>query len=61
MNLAFVYAWTNELDLSFATLAPLVTTPNGIYYGELKLDPHWEPLRQDSRYQKLLTELAPKE
>jgi TolB-like protein/Flp pilus assembly protein TadD len=61
MNLAFVYAWTNELDLSFATLGPLITTPNGIYYGELRLDPHWEPLRQDPRYQKLLAELAPKD
>jgi serine/threonine-protein kinase len=61
MNLALVYAWTNELDLAFATLSPLVTTPNGIYYGELRLDPHWEPLRQDPRYQKLLAELAPKD
>ena len=61
MNLAFVYAWTGELDLAFATLGPLITTPNGIYYGELKLDPHWEPLRQDPRYQKLLAELTPKD
>jgi tetratricopeptide (TPR) repeat protein len=61
MNLAFVYAWTHEIDLAFATLGPLVATPNGLYYGELKLDPHWEPLRQDPRYQKLLAELAPKD
>jgi len=61
MNLALVYAWTNESDLAFATLGPLVTTPNGIYYGELRLDPHWEPLRKDPRYQKLLAELAPKD
>ena len=61
MNLALVYAWTNELDLAFATLGPLVTIPNGIYYGELRLDPHWEPLRKDPRYEKLLAELAPRD
>jgi TolB-like protein/Flp pilus assembly protein TadD len=61
MNLALVYAWTNELDLAFETLGPLTTTPNGVYYGELKLDPHWEPLRKDPRLGKLLAELAPKE
>ena len=36
-------------------------TPFGIYYGELKRDPFWEPLRQDPRYNKLLAELAPKD
>jgi TolB-like protein/Flp pilus assembly protein TadD len=61
MNLAFVYAWTHEVDLAFTTLVPLITTPNGIYCGELRLDPHWEPLRQDPRYQKLLAELTPKD
>ena len=61
MNLAVVYAWTNELDLAFETLGPLITTPNGIFYGQLKREPYWEPLRQDPRYEKLLTELAPRD
>jgi TolB-like protein len=56
-NLAVVYAWTNELDLSFATLNPLIKTPYGIYYGELKRDPYWEPLRKDPRYETLLATL----
>jgi hypothetical protein len=38
-NLVVVYAWTNELDLAFETLAPLAKTPAGVYYGNLKLDP----------------------
>jgi Flp pilus assembly protein TadD len=59
MNLAVVYAWTNELDLAFETLAPLAKIPNGIYYGQLKREPYWEPLRQDPRYEKMLAELAP--
>jgi TolB-like protein len=60
-NLAVVYAWTNELDFAFDTLAPLTKTPNGIYYGDFKLNPLWEPLRKDSRFDKLLSELAPKD
>ena len=46
---------------AFETLAPLVKTPRGIYYGDLKLDPIWEPLRKDPRFDKLLAELAPRD
>ena len=59
LNLAAVYAWTNELDLAFETLTSLSKVPNGLYYGPLKREPYWEPLRQDPRYEKLLAELAP--
>jgi hypothetical protein len=60
-NLAVVYAWTDELDPAFETLGSLTKIPFGIFYGELKRDPRWEPLRQDPRYEKLLAELAPKD
>jgi serine/threonine protein kinase/cytochrome c-type biogenesis protein CcmH/NrfG len=60
LNLAVVYVWTGELDLAFATLEPLSKMPFGIYYGQLKRDSYWEPIRQDPRYDKLLAELAPK-
>jgi len=60
-NLAVVYAWTNELDLAIQQLAISVNTPGGISYGELKLDPAWDPLRNDPRFDKLLAELAPKD
>jgi tetratricopeptide (TPR) repeat protein len=39
----------------------LTKVPNGIFYGQLKRDPEWGPLRQDPRYEKLLAELAPKD
>jgi hypothetical protein len=39
----------------------LANVPSGIFYGQLKREPYWEPLRQDSRYEKLLAELAPKD
>jgi serine/threonine protein kinase/Tfp pilus assembly protein PilF len=60
-NLAVVYAWTNELDLAFITLGPLTKMPHGIYYGELKREPYWDPVRKDPRFEKLLAELAPRD
>jgi hypothetical protein len=32
---------------------------SGVFYGPLKLDPLWDPLRNDPRFDKLLAELAP--
>jgi TolB-like protein/Flp pilus assembly protein TadD len=61
MNLAAVYAWTKEPDQAFEQLDILTKLPNGIYYGNLKGDPYWEPLRKDPRFAKLMAELAPKE
>jgi len=60
-NLAIVYAWTNEPELAFQELTIAVNTPNAILYGQLKLDPAWDPLRKDPRFDKLLAELAPKD
>ena len=61
LNLAVVYAWTNELGLAFKKLSSLSKVPNGIYYGDLKLNPYWDPLRTDPRFGKLLAELAPRD
>jgi hypothetical protein len=57
-RLALVYAWTNEPDLAFQELALSIKNPGGVHYGELELDPVWDPLRKDSRFEKLLAELA---
>jgi serine/threonine protein kinase/tetratricopeptide (TPR) repeat protein len=60
-NLALVYAWANEPDLALETLDTLTKIPRGVHYGELKLDPSWDPIRKDPRFDKLLAELAPKD
>jgi serine/threonine protein kinase/Tfp pilus assembly protein PilF len=61
LNLGVVYAWSDELELAFQTLDPLIKTPLGLNYGDLKLAPYWDPLRKDPRFDKLLAELAPKD
>jgi hypothetical protein len=61
LNLAAVYALTNELDLAFEMLSSLTKVPNGLYYGPLKREPYWDSLRKDPRFDKLLAELAPRE
>ena len=59
MNLAVVYAWTGQIDQAFKELATSAKTPHGIYYGQLKKSPLWDPLRKDPRFDELLAQLAP--
>ena len=58
-NLAVVYAWTGQVDQAFKELATSAKTPHGIYYGQLKKSPLWDPLRKDPRFDEFLAQLAP--
>jgi hypothetical protein len=58
-NLAIVYGWLQEPELAFGALTVLVNTPNGVNYVDLAFDPFFDPLRKDSRFDKLLAQLAP--
>ena len=60
-NLAVVYAWCGKLDQAFNELSVLVKAPYGIYYGHLKVDPLWDPLRKDPRFDQLLAQVAPRQ
>src|SRR5436189_5085788 len=53
-ELAQIYAWTGELDQAFGLLDHLLVVPNGITVPGLKLDPIWDPLRKDPRFQALI-------
>ncbi len=63
--LAVVYAWTGQADLALAELDDLVAHPAGDNmpkqptYGDLKLNPLWEPLRADPRFAAITQRLAP--
>lgn len=60
INSAVVDTWTGQIDEAFAKLETLEKIPCGIYYGQLKRDSLWDPLRNDARFNKLLAELAPR-
>jgi Flp pilus assembly protein TadD len=59
-NLAIIYAWTGENDLALEQLAVSAQVPVGVTYGELRLDPVWDSLRSDPRFEKIVASLAPK-
>ncbi len=58
--LAIIYAWTGEKDLAFQQLQLAASIPSDISYGYLLLDPAWDPLRGDPRFDKIVASLAPK-
>ena len=60
INLASVYALTGEKDLALEQLEIVAKLPNGPNYGQLRLDPEWDSLRGDPRFEKIVASLAPK-
>jgi TolB-like protein/Flp pilus assembly protein TadD len=59
-NLAIIYALTGEKDLALKQLDKVSKLPFGPSYGQLRLDPDWDPLRGDPRFEKIVTSLASK-
>ncbi|HSS16723.1 MAG TPA: tetratricopeptide repeat protein [Candidatus Dormibacteraeota bacterium] len=57
-QLAAIYAWTGENDQALRLLDHLLQTTNGITVPLLKLDPSWDPLRKDPRFQALIDKYA---
>ena len=54
-SLALIYAWTGEFDEAFRLLDHLLVIPNfSLSVPILKLDPLWDPLRGDPRFQALI-------
>ncbi|HEY4272358.1 MAG TPA: FlgO family outer membrane protein [Candidatus Udaeobacter sp.] len=58
--LAIIAAWVGEKDLACEQLATAVGPPGAISYGQLKLDPFWDPLRGHPRFEQIVASLAPK-
>jgi len=56
-NLARIYAVTSEKDLALVQLEIVSKLPFGPSYGELRLDPVWDSLRGDPRFEKLVEEV----
>jgi len=56
-NLAVVYAQVGEHDLAVQQLAELVALPNGPTPGTLRVEPEWDLLRGDPRFEKLIAQM----
>ncbi len=52
-NLAVIYAQVGERNLALQQLAELMALPNGPTPGTLRVEPEWDPLRGDPRFEKL--------
>ena len=63
-NLAVVYAWTGQPELAIAELDKLADKPAGANipsqptYGDLKLNPVWDPLRSHPGFAGLMQKFA---
>ena len=60
VHLAQIYAWTGENDQALELLDRSLNTPNGVTVPFLRLDPMWDPLRSDPRFQALIDRYAAK-
>jgi tetratricopeptide (TPR) repeat protein len=56
--LAEIYAWVGEYDEAFRLIDHLLQIPSGITVPLLELDPVWDPLRKDPRFQALIDKYA---
>jgi TolB-like protein/Flp pilus assembly protein TadD len=55
-NLALIYAWTGEKELALDQIAAALQGPGHITYGQLRLHPWWDAIREDPRFNKLVEE-----
>ena len=60
-DFAVICSWTGESDLAFGQLDELTRIPGGPSYGDLRLNPIWDTLRDDPRFEKIVALLAPKD
>ncbi|PYK66732.1 MAG: hypothetical protein DME45_11845, partial [Verrucomicrobia bacterium] len=54
VNLALVYAWTGEHERALEQLEIVAAIPAGPTYGDLLLNPCWDDLRGDKRFDKIV-------
>jgi tetratricopeptide (TPR) repeat protein len=57
--LAQIQARFGDIDAAIAAIPHLLEVPSGITVADLKMNPLWNPLRNDPRFQKLISEHSP--
>jgi TolB-like protein/class 3 adenylate cyclase len=58
---AMICAWAGERELALEHLEAVARIPGGPSYGDLRLNPMWDPLRGEPRFEKIVASLAPKD
>ncbi|HEX4640435.1 MAG TPA: hypothetical protein VH252_03560, partial [Chthoniobacterales bacterium] len=53
-NLARAYAWAGDADSAFKQIEIFRGLPSSYKLNNFRLDPVWDPIRKDSRFQKML-------
>jgi tetratricopeptide (TPR) repeat protein len=61
IDFAMICTWTGEREVALGQLEALTKTPGQYTYGDFRLNPMWDPLRGDPRFEKIVASLAPKE
>jgi len=57
-QMAAIYAWCGDKDQALQLIEKSLSKPNGVTAPMLKLDPLWDPLRDDPRFQALISRYA---
>jgi TolB-like protein/Flp pilus assembly protein TadD len=52
--LAQIYCWTGEKEQALQLIERSLSTPNGLNAPLLKIDPVWDPIRDDPRFKALI-------
>jgi len=55
-NLAITYTWAGEKDLAIKPLDEMLSLYGPISCGQLRLHPWWNPLGDDTRFEKIVEE-----
>jgi tetratricopeptide (TPR) repeat protein len=58
--MAALFAHTGDRDAALRSLEQVPPAEREYGYYDLRLGPHWDPLRSDARFEKMLASLAPK-
>ena len=53
-TLAIIYASVGEQNAAIDQIEYLLSIPSGLSVPLLRIDPRWDPLRKNPRFQKLL-------
>ncbi len=54
INLARAYAWAGEADLALKQIERFLALPSDYKANDFRLDPVWDPMRKDPRFERLL-------